>query len=329
MITPLQIPMMKPGEELPQVILDSKAQHSVSWKSSVLLYDNTFDRDMISRCVIALSRDFPDESGNLVKPLSVSIYRMKETAHEWDRRKFIRNLLKALPTKFIGRNFMVLVTTQLMQSIMEIARDLKMVDTFSQWLYVVSDTNYINNNISAIMPLIDEGNNIAFIYNFTKFGEECATGLNCHAGELLRAFVLGLSKAIREEQGIYGLISDEEWEVIRPSKKERRDGILNFMLEILRDTSKCSNCTTWKVETADVWGDRYEFTSFTDETSMQSTTRKTAKTSSIGFKLINAGYWKPFDGLKMTDALFPHISHGFRGKTFHIITYHVRGSSLF
>jgi hypothetical protein len=67
---------VQPGEELPQVILDSKAQHSVSWKASVLLYDNTFDRDMISRCIIAISRNFPDESVN-VKPLSVSIYKIK------------------------------------------------------------------------------------------------------------------------------------------------------------------------------------------------------------------------------------------------------------
>lgn len=68
---------MQSGEELPQVILDAKAQKSVSWKASVLLYDNTFDRDMISRCIIAISRNFPDESGDMVKPLSVSIYKIK------------------------------------------------------------------------------------------------------------------------------------------------------------------------------------------------------------------------------------------------------------
>lgn len=122
--------MMKPGEELPQVILDAKAQHAMAWKAGVLLYDNTFDRDMISRCVIAISRDFPvEQPGDIVKPLSVSIYRIAASAHEWDRRKFVRNLLKSLPTKFIGQNFMVLVTSKLMQIVMEAARDLKMVDT--------------------------------------------------------------------------------------------------------------------------------------------------------------------------------------------------------
>jgi glutamate receptor, ionotropic, invertebrate len=199
---------MTPGEELPQVILDAKAQHSISWKSAILLYDNTFDRDMISRCVIALSRNFPDDS-NQVKPLSVSIYRIQDAALEWNRRKIIRSLLKSLPTKFIGTNFMVLVTSELMQAIMEIARDLKMVDTFSQWLYVVSDTNYRYNNISVITTLIDEGNNVAFIYNYTRDDADCVSGIRCHSNELLKSFVLGLSKAIREEMAVYGQISDE------------------------------------------------------------------------------------------------------------------------
>lgn len=118
------------GEELPQVILDIKAQHVMSWTSSIILYDNTFDRDMISRCIIAISRNFPaGDSVDVVRPLSVSTYRIKESAHEWDRRKQIRSLLKSLPTKFIGKNFLVLVNSALMQNIMEVARDLKMVDT--------------------------------------------------------------------------------------------------------------------------------------------------------------------------------------------------------
>ncbi|KAL7015645.1 hypothetical protein ACKWTF_016567 [Chironomus riparius] len=309
---------MTPGEELPQVILDTKARHTITWKSAILLYDNTFDRDMISRCVIALSRNFPDDS-NEVQPLSVSIYRIRETTLDWNRRKFIRNLLKSLPTKFIGTNFLILVTTDLMQTIMEIARDLKMVDTFSQWFYIVSDTNYLHNNITSITSLIDEGNNIAFIYNFTRFDDDCVFGVKCHCNEVLRAFVLGLSKAIREEMAIYGQISDEEWEIIRPSKRERRDNILNSMIENLKKTSKCSNCTMWKVETADVWGTRYKSTVFSGQTALE---RKNVQDSVFDFKLIHTGMWRPFEGLTMVDALFPHISHGFRRRIFHIVTYH-------
>jgi glutamate receptor, ionotropic, invertebrate len=213
------------------------------------------------------------------------------------------------------------VTTDLMQTIMEIARDLKMVDTFAQWFYVVSDTNYIRNNISSITSLIEEGNNIAFIYNYTRGENDCTSGVKCLCNELLRSFVLGLSRAIREEMAVYGQISDEEWEIIRPSKKERRDSILSFMTDYLKKTSKCGNCTMWKVETADIWGSRYEsMETFLSQTAAD---KRIMQDISSNFKLIHNGMWRPLEGLSMTDALFPHISHGFRGRTFHIVTYNV------
>jgi glutamate receptor, ionotropic, invertebrate len=142
---------------------------------------------------------------------------------------------------------MVLVTSKLMIMMMEIARELGMVDTESQWFYVISDTNYIQDNITMVTPLIEEGNNVAFIYNYTKTSDECVTGIKCHANELLKSFVLGLSRSIREEHAVYQQISDEEWEIVRPSKRQRRRDILEFMLNGLSTTSKCSNCTTWRV----------------------------------------------------------------------------------
>lgn len=145
-------------------------------------------------------------------------------------------------------------------------------------------------------------------------------GIKCHLAEVLKSFVLGLSKAIREEAAINGQISDEEWEIVRPSKGERRDEILRFMLDDLRKTAKCSNCTTWNVKTAEIWGATYQLATFNDDSYAQKNERSEEKN---GLHLLDAGYWKPFDGLKMVDVLFPHVSHGFRNKTFHLITYHV------
>lgn len=167
--------------------------------------------------------------------------------------------------------------------------------------------------------------------NNTRGGDECVTGIKCHANELLRSYVLGLSKAIREEAAIYGQISDEEWEIVRPSKRDRRNDILQFMLNHLRKEAKCSDCLTWNIKTAEIWGDRYQNAAFADESSVQTFGRTSVRAE---FSLLDTGVWKPFDGLKMFDVLFPHISHGFRGQTFHIITYHVscqllmRGHSL-
>lgn len=63
---------------------------------------------------------------------------------------------------------------------------------------------------------------------------------------------------IREEKAVYGQISDEEWEAIRPTKRERKDTILNFMRGYLKDNSKCSNCTTWRMQSGESWGNVYD-----------------------------------------------------------------------
>lgn len=76
----------------------------------------------------------------------------------------------------------------------------------------------------------------------------------------------------------------------------------------------------WKVETADVWGTRYKSTIFSSQTALE---KKAIQESVTDFKLTHTGMWRPFEGLSMIDVLFPHISHGFRGRTFHIATYHV------
>ena len=75
----------------------------------------------------------------------------------------------------------------------------------------------------------------------------------------------------------------------------------------------------WNVETADMWGSRYEASTYGK--SIVEKKVKSDETSSI--KLLNAGMWKPFEGLVMNDVLFPHVAHGFRGRNFHIITHHV------
>lgn len=82
----------------------------------------------------------------------------------------------------------------------------------------------------------------------------------------------------------------------------------------------------WKVETADIWGMRYETPVFESQTTVE---KKAMQATETSFKMVSAGFWRPFEGLIMTDVLFPHISHGFRGRTFHIITYHVRKSLIY
>jgi hypothetical protein len=77
----------------------------------------------------------------------------------------------------------------------------------------------------------------------------------------------------------------------------------------------------WRVETADIWGSRYENAIFQS----QSAAERRAQTQVVTvFSLNYAGKWRPLQGLIMTDVLFPHVSHGFRGRNFHIVTFNVR-----
>ena len=104
--------------------------------------------------------------------------------------------------------------------------------------------------------------------------------------------------------------------------------MLNFMYNHLTKTSKCDNCSTWRVESGEIWGNQYpESTSFSDDTTLISN-KKLEKDFGKIKALLQVGYWKQNYGLHLTDALFPHVAHGFREKNFHIISYHVIVTNL-
>lgn len=85
---------------------------------------------------------------------------------------------------------------------------------------------------------------------------------------------------IKKESAIYGQISDEEWEAIRLTKKERRDGMLEIIAvklicSLLQKTfktnscifdvrqdhlshkQKCSSCCRWDFLATETWGSGY------------------------------------------------------------------------
>lgn len=48
-----------------------------------------------------------------------------------------------------------------------------MVHPGNQWLYILSDVSKRKTNITALTQRLIEGENIAFIYNDTKFNPSC------------------------------------------------------------------------------------------------------------------------------------------------------------
>ncbi|CAH0719845.1 unnamed protein product, partial [Brenthis ino] len=304
------------GQELPQMFLDLRTQKAIRWKSAVILHDDTLNRDMISRVVESLTSQIDNEGA---PSISVTVFKMKHEVNEYLRRKEIYRVLSKLPVKYIGENFIAIVTAAVMTTIAETARDLVMSHTQAQWLYVVSDTSGVENFSNLINDLY-EGENIAYIFNVTNNDKECKNGLLCYAKEMMSAFISALDSAVQEEFDVAAQVSDEEWEAIRPTKEQRRDTLLKHMQQYITTKSRCGNCSSWRALAADTWGTTY---------GEKAVVTKSNRTSSVieHVELLHVGIWRPIDGIKFDDVLFPHIEHGFRGKELPIITYHMSHSA--
>nr|XP_034828957.1 ionotropic receptor 93a [Maniola hyperantus] len=308
-----------PGQELPQLLLDFRTRKAFHWKSAIILHDNTLNRDMVSRVVKSLSSEINDED---VHSVSVTVYKMKHEVNEYLRRKEVYRVLSKLPVKYIGENFVAIVTTDVLSTLMETARNLLMSHTQAQWLYVVSDTHSRAGSMRNVISDMYEGENIAYVFNATDNDEECKNGLLCYAQELMDAFISALDAAVQEEFDVAAQVSDEEWEAIRPTKLQRRDTLLRHMQQFISLKSVCGNCTSWQVKAGDTWGATYRGQSLERKMSKGNKTNATKRTEINHTELLHVGAWRPIDGFKFDDVLFPHVEHGFRGKELPIITYH-------
>lgn len=143
-------------------------------------------------------------------------------------------------------------------TIIEVANELNMIDTDNQWLFLVSNPR--KTNVTQLTSYIKEGSNVVVSTNNTIIDGSCSSGEECLYHELLKNFCMSLSKLVREEEAIYSQISDEEWESIRLTKRERRDSMLEFIRDRLREVQLCKPCVNWNFETAETWGLRFDNT---------------------------------------------------------------------
>nr|QIJ45765.1 ionotropic receptor [Glyphodes pyloalis] len=315
----ITVTYVEPGEELPQILLDMRIQRAFKWKSAIILHDDTLSRDMVSRVVQALTAQI--DEGTRTTTVSVSVYKMKHEINEYLRRKEIQRVLSKLPVKYIGENFMAIVTTEVMTTMSEIARDLLMSHTLAQWLYVISDTDIHNGNLSSLINDFYEGENIAFMYNITDDDSECRNGMMCYCQEIMNAFISALDAAVQDEFDVAAQVSDEEWEAIRPTKIQRRNMLLKHMQQHIATKSTCGNCSTWRALAADTWGATYRTFTEADHGTIKDVANVTSGVIEH-VDMLHVGYWRPIDAIRFDDVLFPHVDHGFRGKELPIITYH-------
>nr|CAH7714859.1 unnamed protein product [Callosobruchus chinensis] len=291
----ITVPLVTKGKELPQLVLDFKTEDVYDWKSAVIIYDETLDRDMAGGLVKAISQ----RSSNEVKSTGVSLVQLKRRLS----REGLWSKLSTIHTETVGTNFLAIVSYNLISTMMDLTKSLNLVNTETQWLYVISDTNVKFHDMAMFRKMLREGDNVAFVYNTSHAGDECLDGRKCHVEELIMSFSKALSDAVKDEFEIASQVSEEEWEAIRPTKVERRNFLHANIRKDLTKNGVCGNCTFWKVCTGDTWGGEFQG-------------------KSININLLDVGTWRPSDGTSFSDVLFLHVAHGFRNKLLPLVSYH-------
>ncbi|XP_023248636.1 ionotropic receptor 93a [Copidosoma floridanum] len=303
------LPLIVPGEELPQIFFDLRVSSTLSWPKINFIHDDTLARDTISRVVKALSVELPDERLTLS---ARALFSTKFERNEVAMRQRLHKILADFRVEQLGTCFMAIVTFDMVFSILEVARSLKMLHPESQWLFVISESSDQETNFTSLVHFLREGENVAFVRNATDVQPNCNMGLACHVKEMIRALAKSLENSLMSEQELYDRVTEEEFEVVRLTKAERKVEIIRNMNRELSSArslpgSGCGGCLTWKLVSAIVWGMSFD--------APESAARG-------GPWLQETGDWSPGPGIRMTEPLFPHISHGFRGISLPVVSFH-------
>ncbi|CAL7938576.1 unnamed protein product [Xylocopa violacea] len=302
----MSIPLIAPGEELPQIFLDLRTTNVLTWNTNInILHDDTFDRDTIGRVARAISDDLPNERSNLI---SRSMFTLKHEDTERRRKSSVKNVLGDFRVEQLGNCFLVIATVDMVADVMDVARSLDMVHSASQWFYVITDSAIQNlTDMTSFVDLLSEGGNVAFAYNATDFYCRCEVKPIRYIKEIIHALV----KASAKYTAKYSATNEnDEFEMTRRlSKRARRIELLTNMRVYLSQRAfasqqgACERCLSWRFTSSITWGNFF------------SHGRNAAH-------LLNIGTWTPYLGVNLTDVIFPHIAHGFRGIDLPITTYH-------
>ncbi|XP_015173343.1 PREDICTED: uncharacterized protein LOC107064804 [Polistes dominula] len=302
----ISVPLIVPGEELAQIFLDLRIAHALSWKNVIILHDDSFEKEKIDAVIRAITGDLPNTKLNTI---SKSIFSFKRFTSEWVRRQHIRGILGNFHIQQLGNCFLIIVNVDTITDVMKVAKSLKLVHSGNQWLYVLTDAEKRNKtNITYLADLLPEGGNVALIYNITKSDDTCNVDLLCHVNDFVRYFTNALKNSFQMKNNLSENITDVEHETFRPTKFQIYRHILKYIDAQFVEKShesdrKCGNCLVWKISSAITWGTYFVHY------------RKSAI-------LIESGTWMPRRGVNLSDVIFPHIEHGFRGISLPIVTFH-------
>lgn len=133
---------------------------------------------MVTRVVTSLTGHAAAHSGTTSTGMALSLMTLDNQTIEFQQRKVVTEILTKLSAKKLGTNFLLIVSVNYVNALMEVSKNLGLVNPYSQWLYVISDTANSTNDLRSFTNLITEGDNIAFVYNKTTDTPDCKVGLS-------------------------------------------------------------------------------------------------------------------------------------------------------
>nr|AID59308.1 ionotropic receptor 2 [Macrocentrus cingulum] len=180
----LSIPLVDPGEELPQIFYDLKMTKKLTWTRVNIIHDDEIDSDVIKNVIDAFFSEL-DQPESTIHLATTSLLSFKRAKSEFLTKRRIKQILDNLPARTpIDDHFLVIVGFKTLPILIETARSLRLLHPQSQWLFVVPDmAEHAHGDVSFLIDYLDEGENVAFLYNDTidpKSNSSCHLGATCH-----------------------------------------------------------------------------------------------------------------------------------------------------
>ncbi len=227
----------------------------------------------------------------------------------------------------LGNKFLAVVSKTVVRDLFDEVASMGMMTSSKQWVYVIPDTNNGDTDAVEVLNSAVDGNNVAFVYNASQTssatcqvrkstGEISQTAKKksahffqgdsalCTIEEFLRAFVdVMQDKTVRDAEKYFDM-TVEEYDLVKPSRKEEMLSVAAAFRTYLVDKGKCGRCTEWLMDAAEI-GDG-------------------GSASRLG-----VGVWWPVVGIRASDHLLPHVTGGLRGRTITVASTHVKLSFFY
>lgn len=277
--TSMLLPVVGPGNSVVQLLSDLRNKHTLPWKSFIVIHDDSITKEVGEAVHRVLAID-----------AAVAMFDMGPVNADNVRDK-IRKMLTGFPAHDLGNRFLIMTRKNIVKDFIEVAEDMSLFRIEAQFVYVVTDTNSLDFDMSPYINMGHDGYNLAFIFNtsYAQEGLACPSGLICLATEISEVLAIGMERSLKEEMKTFSEVSYEEWEIIGPTEKERSMDIITNMKTYLETSGSCSNCTRWMMEAVEV-------------------------RESDRINQLEVGSWMPSTGLTLKDDLLPHVTGGFRGR---------------